>query len=620
MMTVAPSTAGWHPVGPRRTVRALLTVVLAAVIAMLSAAPAWAHATLLSTDPGQGSVLQAAPATVSLTFSEPIGPAAETFELYGPDGFRAAVPARGLDAVVTALLPEGLAQGTFQLDWRVISVDSHPLAGTLTFSVGAATVLPDRTAAPGDDPAVALAFRIAQFLAYLGLITVIGLTLFGVLVDRRAGAAGSAGPAGGRRHFGRLSALAGIVAVLGHLLLVPLTYLRQQGLTLGVLAEPGRWGSEFGTDQGFALALVLVGISLILWATVRLSAGRGSAASARVLALIGVAVAAVSVAVVGHTRGPKSDPVMVASDLVHVIAASVWFGGLIALIVTLRRAARRGDDAVRTAGLVARFSVLAGWTVAALGVSGVVMAWTVLDNWAALVDTGYGQSLLVKVALVVGAVLIAWWNRARLVPAISRVAGAVVPEGPLGGAADLDTAAVADGSADPDPGSVLTAAPATAPAWRRLRVLLLAEVGVLVLVVAVTSLLVSLSPVADTAPPAAAGPAVPAEPVPEFFEFDAPLGAGSVTGRLGPVSVGLNTLRFTLRDSTGAAVDPVALPKMELAPAAGGDQVLVQPRYADVVGEFAADVRVPAVGMWTLRIDVTMADGTSSATVDFTVD
>jgi len=609
-------------VGRPTAVRAVLALLLAAVIAVLAAPTASAHASLRSTDPAQGSVLAVAPAQVTWTFSEPIGPAAETFELYGPDGFRASVPAMGLDEVVTALLPSDLPQGTFQLDWRVISVDSHPLAGTLTFSIGAASALPDRAAAPGDDPGVALVFRIAQFLAYLGLITVIGVALFGVLVQRQVRRPGS-------RNLGRLSAVAAVLAVLGHLLLVPLTYFRQQGLSLGSLGDVRAWGSEFGTDQGLALALVLVGTSLILWSSVRQAAATGSTSTARILTLVGVVVAAVSVTIVGHTRGPKSNPLMVASDLVHVAAASVWFGGLIALIVALRQAfARRGEPAAssaeETAALVARFSVLAGWTVLALGVSGGVMAFTVLDSWDSLLHTGYGQSLLVKIAVVIAAVLVAWWNRARLVPVISGASAGAVPGEATGlpGAAGSPDTAVLPGTAVLPDTAVLPAS-----AWRRLRVLLLTEVGLLTVVVAVTALLVSLSPVADTGgtPPAAlpgvdTGSSVVA-PNPEFFEFDSPLGTGSVTGRLGPVAVGLNTLRFTLRDAEGSAVDPLAVPEMTLVPTGGGGaEVLVQPRYADVVGEFAADVRIPATGEWTLELEVVMVDATASAAVEFTVD
>ena len=61
------------------------------------------------------------------------------------------------NATVTIRLPEGLMAGTHLLSWRVISADSHPVGGALTFSIGQPSAQPatsrfgsDRRGARGD--------------------------------------------------------------------------------------------------------------------------------------------------------------------------------------------------------------------------------------------------------------------------------------------------------------------------------------------------------------------------------------------------------------------------------------------------------------------------------------
>ena len=39
----------------------------------------------------------------------------------------------------TVSLPDGMANGTYVMSWRVISADGHPVAGSVLFSVGAAS-------------------------------------------------------------------------------------------------------------------------------------------------------------------------------------------------------------------------------------------------------------------------------------------------------------------------------------------------------------------------------------------------------------------------------------------------------------------------------------------------
>jgi copper transport protein len=89
------------------------------------------------------------------------------------------------------------------------------------------------------------------------------------------------------------------------------------------------------------------------------------------------------------------------SETVHVLAMSLWVGGLSMLV---GGAVWREPDARR---VLTRFSSVALASVAALLVTGAFQAWRQVGSWSALMSTTYGRELLAKIALVVLVVCVA---------------------------------------------------------------------------------------------------------------------------------------------------------------------------------------------------------------------
>jgi copper transport protein len=102
------------------------------------------------------------------------------------------------------------------------------------------------------------------------------------------------------------------------------------------------------------------------------------------------------------------------ADLVHLLGASLWIGGLVMLAVAVLP--RRDPDEL--ALVVPRYSKLAGASVAAIAVAGLVLAWQVVGSYDALLHTSYGQLLLVKTGVLALVLFAAWrsrqWVRTRL--------------------------------------------------------------------------------------------------------------------------------------------------------------------------------------------------------------
>jgi len=120
--------------------RAALVLVLALVAFLGTAMPAQAHADLLLSTPEDGAVLTAAPAEVVLTFSEELLPDTVVVSVADETGMAVRVLSLevvGADVIVT--WPPGMTGSQYDVNYRVVSQDGHPIEGTVAFTVEAAS-------------------------------------------------------------------------------------------------------------------------------------------------------------------------------------------------------------------------------------------------------------------------------------------------------------------------------------------------------------------------------------------------------------------------------------------------------------------------------------------------
>jgi copper transport protein len=162
--------------------------VAAAALAFLVAgdAPAWAHASLIGTDPADGALLPAAPAAITLTFNEPVSVDDGGVRLLDATGAELPSSSRAVDNTVV-ITPGALGTGTVIVSWRVISADSHPISGGLTFAIGERSAGPVAIPTAEPDGFVGIVTAILQAAAYLGVLAACGLIAFDVLVLRGRG-------------------------------------------------------------------------------------------------------------------------------------------------------------------------------------------------------------------------------------------------------------------------------------------------------------------------------------------------------------------------------------------------------------------------------------------------
>ena len=120
--------------------RSLLGAAAAALLGggllVAGAAPASAHATLVSVSPRDGTTLTSAPREVELVFDEPVSQRFTSVVITGPDGADVTGgPARVQGSHVSAPLTPGLGSGEYRVAFRVVSDDGHPVLGQSRFTL-----------------------------------------------------------------------------------------------------------------------------------------------------------------------------------------------------------------------------------------------------------------------------------------------------------------------------------------------------------------------------------------------------------------------------------------------------------------------------------------------------
>jgi copper transport protein len=383
-----PARAARRRLGVLGCAAALLLAVLAG---LASAPPAWAHASLVGSEPPAGTTLAEPPASLRLDFNEPVSPL--IVRLVGPTG-EAITPAVKAQNSSLTIVPPRLQRGTYVLSWRVISADGHPVGGSVLFSIGAPSAGPAQ-AALDTDPAVRVAIWATRLLIYLGLFVGIGGASFIALIAQ-------ARPLPGRMEAWIAGAMAG--GVMASIVSLSLQGLDGLALPLTQLWRPDVWTSGLATSYGWTAVVAALAMLLGL-----VSLRASNPAVVGLCAACALAGTGFALALSGHAATAGVESLSRPAVFLHGVCIAFWVGSLLPLAAIVR-AGGRGDFEL------ARFSRLIPIPLAVLIATGSYLAWLQLDRPDALWTTSYGVVLTGKLVAVLGLLGLAAANRFVLVP------------------------------------------------------------------------------------------------------------------------------------------------------------------------------------------------------------
>lgn len=322
-----------------------------------------------------------------------------------------------------------------------------------------------------------------------------------------------------------------------------------------VCLHGGAWPVLFDTRFGLVWCVRLV-LALLLGVLICQPATRGLqlAAAAALIALP---------ALVGHAGASPgmAGNFHLVSDMVHLLAAGAWLGGLPAFALLLARARSEPgwDDVAVTA--TRRFSVVGILSVGGLLASGLTNSWYLLSGPRDLVTTDYGRLVALKIGLFAAMVTLAAVNRFYLTPRL--------------------------------------------PERSALRALLrnsIAEIGLGLCVVLFVAVLGTLPPAAHIHPTPADIP-----PNAAFVHIHAPEAMADVTvdpGRAGTAQV---TIRVVREDFSRFPAKDV---RLVLEPPSPGSRKLEREAIEQSDGSWGVNgIPLAESGIWTVRVIVTPSKG-----------
>jgi copper transport protein len=605
---------------PRLVLLLAAAWLAAAGFVLVSASPASAHAVLTSSTPTDGQILATPPQEVQITFSESVSAQLGGLTVLNSSGERVdnddtKIGTTGV--VLSATVKPDLLDGTYVMNYRVVSSDGHPISGAIVFGVGEQTVVDTsgvQGLEAGKDPGFELAAGVARFVTYVGALLAAGLAVFVTFVhDQRPD----------RWKLTPIVRAAAVVGGIGAVATVALQAALLTGDGFSAMTDVSTLRQALTEGLDWATVILLVGLALV-----HLSTDTSKPVVGQSLAFYGGLTVAASFAFWGHSTTADPRWLSFISDFVHVATGAIWFGGLVGLGSTLWRRRREptmaspaaaavavpvgavttraggtadipgipslpvdppappapsgeyqdGEDiATSTARMVSRFSTMAGLSLVLLVVAGTVMAWEELGGFSALGSTDYGRALLIKIGIVLLVLIGAAYNRFRLLPQIEHDEQAM-------------SGRELHGSA-----------------WRHLTTSVIAEVVLIVVVLGVTSVLVNITPPKNAV----------AESATSSVQ-NAPVGDTNVEVVLTPASVGANSVHITYFDSGNRPIDLPQQVSVEMTEPEQGVGPIQRDAVKAATGHFIIDgMQIPTAGEWTLTLITRISDFEQERT-DFT--
>ncbi|MFZ1395342.1 MAG: CopD family protein [Candidatus Promineifilaceae bacterium] len=411
-----------------KKLRRTLPLLLMAGLLWLWVQPVFAHAVPEFSNPAPNALLDELPDNLIIQFNEPIVPELSRIDLLTQGGEAVETgPLQLIDAngrTAAIALPD-LQQGAYLVSWQVLSgVDGHTTSGTFAFGYGVAAtaVATENTVIAQLSPLSAA----ARWLTLTGIALLMGLFAFRLLVwnpilsDIDLEAAEEALDLK-LAQIGIRVGITGIILIGIGLVIIFI----DQNRTYDLLqpANLQSWiGTRFGTmwlTRFLLLALSHFNLSLFVDVKNGRKELRGWEWWLGLVLTIGLSL---TVSLISHSAALTEETTQaILIDWVHVLAATVWAGGLLFLAMALWQARSLGHEprAWLNLSLIINFSAIAAISVGLLLTSGGYLAAKHVGGWTELVGTAYGLLLLGKIGLALLTIAIAGINLLFVKPRLS---------------------------------------------------------------------------------------------------------------------------------------------------------------------------------------------------------
>lgn len=369
---------------------------------------AFAHADVVKSAPAEKEILNTVPSVVSVEFGEVIEPSSFTSLMVTDElGNRVDLENTSIDPENPKLLTVGLKKnvpnGIYSIQWKVMSEDGHPIQGVIPFGIKITEKEAGALQAKTTSYTPTADVVINRGLLYTGLSLYTGVLLFHLVIYKK-------------RHEQSLQAqsrsrtiiqFALVSIIISVLLSLPIQAIITADATWLEAFRPSVLRETLELPNFRRLWTIQLIFTALLAITTYFSLKREKWSSLKVWAipiciLLGLMVVK---SLYSHAASSQYKEVAIVSNFLHLLAASLWVGGIAAIffILSAYHKEKRHDDQ----GWTLYWEAIRRFTPWAL-VSGATLLFTGLFNSTLLVSTlhslshtDYGIALLVKISLFV---------------------------------------------------------------------------------------------------------------------------------------------------------------------------------------------------------------------------
>jgi len=396
--------------------RLFVSIVIATIgLLAISGGAALAHNSISGSSPAEGEVLASPPTLWAITFAKSVPLGSASGQVVTDTGQRQDLPnprTGTTDNVIVFDFPQNLT-GTITGRWRLVGTDGHVISGRVTFTVPQATTsaLDVTTAAPNtstspaanaslplatEDAALSETIRVStRFITYVAIILLGGLLFANFYIAQGA----LSTPRG--RLLTHIAAIGTLVTPIISLWI----------LVDDVRGSDGSIWSALSTIRSLSIGpmimfRIVAGAAIVFFARSFLKRKIFDDSGTRQLALL-LTMYCVALAYGGHSRSLASPWLGVPTDVIHVIAVSVWLGGLVAVVVVIVPAVSVEQSMIA----FERFGFAAQRAVPAIMLTGVIQSLRLHGNVWSVFTSSHGLLLLAKISVVMIMLLLGNRNR-----------------------------------------------------------------------------------------------------------------------------------------------------------------------------------------------------------------
>ncbi|MDR7002358.1 copper resistance protein CopC [Neobacillus niacini] len=371
-----------------------------------------AHAYIKKSTPVENEILEKPPTKVMIQFDETIQPEFNSVQVFDSNGKRVDLKNGRIDPKQPSILESGLEKnlpnGTYRIQWKVVSNDGHPVQGVIPFQIGESgsgqnsTVI--HTSTKGYTPTLDLI--VIRWLQYISNAGYIGVLFFILVVISKE----SAEELSVKKPLIKTVKFSFIFLLFSILLSLPLqaTILTSSGW-MDVFRLSTFQDLILNTQFG-AMWLVQV-VMLVVLAIPTLLLGRKKVKNDRldwVCFVLGIGLL-LTKSLTSHAASTTNKFLSVSIDFLHLLAASVWIGSLIAMVVLLPMVKKSETKDVYLT-IIRKFYKWGLFLVVLLAFTGVFGSLSYIPNLYSLTHTDYGKVLVGKVIFLIFMLLLAAIN------------------------------------------------------------------------------------------------------------------------------------------------------------------------------------------------------------------